>query len=84
VYGTLDDIVRTTIYLPDEMKRDLEVRAHAEGRTESDIIRESLARTLRGHGRTAKDLRFGMFDSGRDDTSSRVDEILAESGFGTS
>jgi predicted transcriptional regulator len=77
-------MVRTTIYLPDELKRDLEARARAEGRTESDIIRESLARTLRGTGRTAKDLRFGLFDSGRDDTSARVDEVLAESGFGTS
>jgi predicted transcriptional regulator len=77
-------MVRTTIYLPDEMKRDLEARAETEGRTESDIIRESLARTLRGHGRIAKDLRFGMFDSGHDDTSARVDDLLAETGFGTS
>jgi predicted transcriptional regulator len=84
MYVTMGNMVRTTIYLPDEMKRDLEARAHAQGRTESEIIRESLSRTLRGHGRTAKDLRFGMFDSGRDDTSSRVDEILTESGFGAS
>lgn len=77
-------MVRTTIYLPDEMKRDLAARARAEGRTESDIIRESLAATLRGLGRTAKDLRFGMFDSGHADTSARVDEVLAETGFGTS
>jgi predicted transcriptional regulator len=77
-------MVRTTIYLPDEMKRALEARAKAEGRTESEIIRESLTGTLRGHGRTIKDVRFGMFDSGRTDTSARVDEILAETGFGTS
>lgn len=76
-------MVRTTIYLPDEMKRDLAARARAEGRTESDIIRDSLARVLRGHGRTIKDLRFGMFDSGRSDTSERVDDVLAETGFGT-
>lgn len=76
-------MVRTTIYLPDDMKRDLAARARAEGRTESEIIRESLAATLRGVGRTVKDLRFGMFDSGRSDTSARVDDVLAETGFGT-
>jgi predicted transcriptional regulator len=75
-------MVRTTIYLPDDMKRELEARARSEGRKESDIIRESLARTLRGHGRTIKDLRFGMFDSGREDTSARVDDVLTETGFG--
>jgi len=75
--------VRTTIYLPDDLKQDLAARARAEGRTESEIIRESLAATLRGLGRTAKDLQFGLFDSGRSDTSARVDEVLAETGFGT-
>jgi hypothetical protein len=59
-------------------------RGQGEGRTESEIVRESLAGTLRGDGRTIKDLRFGMFDSGRTDTSTRVDEVLAETGFGTS
>jgi plasmid stability protein len=75
-------MVRTTIYLPEELKRDLEARARSEGRTESDIIRDSLAAALQGHGRTIKDFRFGMFDSGSSDTSARVDEILAETGFG--
>jgi hypothetical protein len=58
--------------------------AQAEGRTESDIIRESLAGTLRGYGRTIKDLRFGMCDSDHADTSVCVDDVLAETGFGTS
>lgn len=76
-------MVRTTIYLPDEMKRDLEARALAEGRTESDIIRESLRAALHPPGRTAKDLPFGLFDSGHHDTSGEVDDVLAATGFGT-
>lgn len=77
-------MVRTTIYLPEELKRELEARARLEGRSEADIIRDSLARTLHSSSRTIKDLRFGMFASGHSDTSTRTHEVLAESGFGES
>ncbi|MDT0203312.1 CopG family transcriptional regulator [Nocardioides sp. AE5] len=75
-------MVRTTIYLPDDLKAALEARAEADGRTESDIIREALAEKLRGPGKTARDMRFGLFDSGTSTTSTDVDEVLAETGFG--
>lgn len=77
-------MVRTTIYLPEELKRELEARARPEGRSEADIIRDSLARTLHGSDRTIKDLRFGMFASGHTDTSTRTDDVVTESGFGLS
>jgi predicted transcriptional regulator len=76
------DMVRTTIYLPDDLKAALEARAEADGRTESDIIREALAEKLHGTGRTARQMRFGLFDSGTSATSTDVDEILAATGFG--
>lgn len=75
-------VVRTTIYLPDDLKAALEVRAQADGRTESDIVREALADKLLGPGRTARHMRFGLFDSGVTSTSSHVDDILAATGFG--
>ena len=75
-------MVRTTIYLPDDLKAALEARAEADGRTESDIIREALAEKLRGTGKTARHMRFGLFDSGTSTTSSAVDDVLAETGFG--
>ena len=75
-------VVRTTIYLPEDLKAALEVRASAEGRTESDLIREALAEKLRGSGRTARQMRFGLFDSGTSTTSTDVDEVLAATGFG--
>lgn len=46
------------------------------------MIREALAEKLRGTGKTARDIGFGLFDSGTTTTSVDVDEILAESGFG--
>lgn len=75
-------MVRTTIYLPDDLKAALEARAEADGRTESDLIREALAEKLRGPGKTARQMRFGMFDSGATTTSTDVDDVLAATGFG--
>ena len=79
-----DNMVRTTIYLPEDLKAALQARAEADGRTESDIIREALAEKLRGTGRTARQMQFGLFDSGTSNTSTDVDEILAATGFGVS
>jgi plasmid stability protein len=35
--------VKTTVYLPDDLKRALEVEAAASGRSEAEIIREAIA-----------------------------------------
>ncbi|MFT4009958.1 MAG: CopG family transcriptional regulator [Nocardioidaceae bacterium] len=75
-------MVRTTIYLPDDLKAALEARAEADGRTEADIIREALAEKLRGSGKTARQMRFGLFDSGSSTTSTEVDDVLTATGFG--
>lgn len=75
-------MVRTTIYLPDDLKAALEARAKADGRTESEIIREALAEKLSGPGRTASQMQFGLFDSGTSTTSTDVDDVLATTGFG--
>ena len=78
-----DGMVRTTIYLPDDLKAALEARAQADGRTESDLIREALAEKLRGPGKTVRQMQFGLFDSGLSATSAEVDDVLAATGFGT-
>ncbi|MBM7515873.1 CopG family transcriptional regulator [Nocardioides nitrophenolicus] len=75
-------MVRTTIYLPEDLKAALEARAAAEGRTEADVIREALTEKLRGRGRTAREMRFGLYDSGASSTSTDVDQILSDTGFG--
>jgi len=75
-------MVRTTIYLPEDLKAALEARAEAEGRTEADVIREALTEKLRGRGRTAREMRFGLYDSGASSTSTDVDQILSDTGFG--
>lgn len=76
-------MVRTTIYLSDDLKAALAARAQADGRTEADIIREALAEKLKGPGKTAKDMHFGLFASGITSTSTEVDDVLTATGFGT-
>jgi len=75
-------MVRTTIYLPEDLKAALTARAQADGRTEADLIREAPAEKLHQSGKTARDMEFGMYDSGQPTTSTEVDAILTSTGFG--
>jgi predicted transcriptional regulator len=69
---------KTTVYLPDELKRALRRAAKATGRSEADLIREGIG-TVVGTHRTAE-ARLPLFESGHADLAERVDEHLA--GFG--
>lgn len=43
-YGTTYGIVKkTTIYLPDELKKKVEALAEAGGRSEADVIRDAIS-----------------------------------------
>jgi Arc/MetJ-type ribon-helix-helix transcriptional regulator len=68
---------KTTVYLPDELKRALERTAAAEGRSEAELIREGIRLVI---DREAPAPRIPLFDSGQGDLAERVDEHLA--GFG--
>ena len=70
---------RTTVYIPDDLKVQLERLAAETGRTEADLIREGIALAL---GRaTPPAPRSGVFASGDPRLTERLDELLAE-GFG--
>ena len=72
---------RTTIYLDP----DLEVRLKSETRRRkqpmAEIVREAIEAYL-GAGDPAGPPGAGAFASGRADTASRAEAILAETGFG--
>lgn len=73
-YGTMAGMaVKTTVYLPDDLKRALEVEAAASGRSEAEIIREAIAARV-GSARPAA----GFLDA--EPIAEHVDEFLA--GFG--
>lgn len=69
---------KTTVYLPDELKKALRRAARASGRSEADLIREGIG-TVVGTHRIAEP-RLPLFQSGQTDLAEQVDEHLT--GFG--
>jgi Ribbon-helix-helix domain len=80
-YGTMYGVKRTTIYLTDAQKQQLEGLAERTARTESDLIREGLDQVLDAHRvRGAKPgALFALSDPVLDDPD-RVEQALE--GFG--
>ena len=70
---------KTTVYLPDELKRDLERAAAASGTSEAELIREGIQNVV--EVRLTPRPRGPLFDSGDPTFAKRADESLAE-GFG--
>lgn len=77
-------MVKTTVYLPDDLKGDVADAARKRGVTEAEFIRLALQRAVEQQ-RTWRRPRTGIIASRRgratSNLSERVDEILAE-GFG--
>jgi hypothetical protein len=69
---------KTTVYLPDELKAELERTASEVRRSEADLIREGIRLAIAQHLPPAP--HSGVFDSGDSSLSERVDELLR--GFG--
>ena len=69
---------KTTVYLPDDLKRALRRAARSSGRSEADLIREGVG-IVTGTHRIAEP-RLPLFQSGQPDLSENVDEHLG--GFG--
>ena len=77
VYGTMYGMHRTTIYLPEAMKARVAEAARLQGVTEAEVIRGAIEQMLeRPRSRGA------LFASGHPLDAERVDELLAETGFG--
>jgi Arc/MetJ-type ribon-helix-helix transcriptional regulator len=70
---------KTTLYLPDELKRRIERLAREEGRSEAEIIRQAIEAAV---SRAAAKPRIPLVGHGLGDPSiaRRVDRFL--SGFG--
>ena len=73
---------QTTIYLPEDLKRRLELAARQDRCSEASIVRDALdeALTRREVAPTVPLFAEGWGDSA---VAERVDELLAELGFGT-
>jgi Arc/MetJ-type ribon-helix-helix transcriptional regulator len=69
---------KTTVYLPDALKRRLAQAAHRGGQSEAALIRTAIERLLDEEARPAPTLP--LFRSGDPTLAERVDEALT--GFG--
>jgi ribbon-helix-helix protein len=80
-YGTMYGVKRTTIYLTDAQKQELEVLSERTTRTESDLIREGVDQVLDTHRapRRKPGALFALSDPVLDDPM-RAEEALE--GFG--
>jgi len=71
---------KTTVYLPEELKAALEVRARSERRSEAELIREAVAeRVYRGDGPRPM-LPLSSAGLGDPRAAERVDQLLEEFG----
>ena len=74
-------MIQTTIYLPEDLKRRLERAARQDRRTEASIVREALTEALQ-HRDVAPTTPLFTEGWGDPTLAERVDELLAETGFG--
>jgi plasmid stability protein len=77
-YGTMYGMEKTTVYLPDELKRALRRSAAARGQSEAELIREAL-RAITAESAPPRP-RLPLFASEVPDLAERVDTAL--DGFG--
>lgn len=80
MYGSMYGVKKTTIYLPEELKADLERVAHEEGRSEADIVREAVATAIESRTPPRPRLPLTGEPLGDPTASERVDELLNEFG----
>ena len=84
MYGTMYGTMRakkTTIYLPDGLKKGIERVAKEEGISAADIIRDAVATALEDREAPAPRIPLVDYGLGAPDIAERVDELLGD-GFG--
>lgn len=69
---------KTTVYLPDDLKRELEAASRRSRRSEADLVREGVRLAVARE--SPRRPRIPLFESARPDLAKRVDELVE--GFG--
>ncbi len=78
MYGNMYGMQKTTVYIPDEIKKALRQVAAARGLSEAEVIRQALGAVTTAA--LPPRPRLPLFKSGKPHLAERVDEALA--GFG--
>ena len=71
-------MTKTTIYLPDDLKKQIEETAERERKSEAEVIREAITAAMRD--RTPPAPTVPLFENGFDDPTiaERVDELFED------
>ena len=72
---------KTTIYLPEDLKRNIERVAEREGTSEAEIIRDAVATALARRAAPEPTLPLVDYGLGAPDIAERTEELL-DDGFG--
>jgi hypothetical protein len=68
---------RTTLFVPEELERDLHLYANRDGRPTASLVREALTEYVaRRRGEHPLPSFAARFESGHQDTAGRHDELL--------
>lgn len=80
MYGTMYGMVKTTVYLPKDVKQKLAELSASEGKSEAELIREAIRRAV--EDRRPPRPKIPLSDRGLGDPTiaDRTDELLE--GFG--
>jgi hypothetical protein len=78
VYGTVYGMIKTTVYLPNDLKEALERAAASSGRSEADLIRAGIRWAVTQQ--RPPEPTIGIMVSDDPNFAERVDELLV--GFG--
>jgi hypothetical protein len=70
----MQDLMKTTVYLPEADYRRLKAMARKQKRTTAELVREAVAQYA--GRRAAKPRSLGIGHSGRADLSERAEELL--------
>jgi len=73
-------MVKTTVYLPQDLKQSLERRAAEEGLSEAELIRRALDREVGHHSPPQPRIPLVAQGLGDPTVSERVDELLGSFG----
>jgi hypothetical protein len=74
-------MVKTSVYLPDQLKEQLSEASRLSGESEATIIRSALEQWLGGMLRPRPSPHWGTVDFGDPDLADKVDDVLS-AGFG--
>lgn len=67
---------KTTVYIQEEIYRELKQIARSQHRAPAEMIREAVAEYTVRHARRRRPRSIGTFKSGRPDLAERAEELL--------